>query len=97
MFGLFKNENSNKFSSLIEFRNYCQKEFEKDALRFYKKSPLRGGPLEGTALIKGLVFCFEKLKNRIPQISSANNWEEQRIEDEIRNVFRQVHDSLIEK
>lgn len=96
MFGLFKNQNSNKFNTLIEFRSYCQKELEKDAIIFYKKSPFRGGPLEGSAVLQGLNHCFEKLKNRIPLISSANNWEEKKIEDEIRNAFRQVHDKLIE-
>ncbi len=97
MFGLFKNQNLNTYITLIEFRSYCQKEFEKHAITFYKKSPLRGGPLERTAILQGLNHCFEKLKNRIPQISSANNWDEQRIEDEIRNAFRQIHDTLIER
>jgi hypothetical protein len=96
MFGLFKNQNLDKFNSLTEFRSYCQKELEKDAIAFYKKSPLRGGPLEGTAILLGLNHCFEKLKNRIPHISSVNNWKEQIIEDEIRNAFRHVYDTLIE-
>lgn len=97
MFGLFKNQNSNKFNTLIEFRSYCQKELEKDAIAFYKKSPLRGGPIEGTAILLGLNHSVDKLKNRIPKISNANNWEEQRIKDEIRNAFRQVHDTLLER
>lgn len=97
MFGLFKNQNSNKFNSLIEFRRYCEKEFEKDAIAYYKNSPFRGGPLEGTAILQGLNHCFAKLRDKIPQISITNNWEKQIVEDEIRNAFRQVHDSLIER
>lgn len=97
MFGLFKNQNSDKFNSLNEFRKYCEKEFEKDVIAFYKNSPFRGGPLEGTAILQGLNHCFEKLKAKIPQISINNSWEKQIVEDEIRNAFRQVHDKFIER
>lgn len=95
MFGLFKNRNQDSFNTLAEFRNYCQKEFEKEAISFYEKSPLRGGPLEANAILEGLINCNDKLKNRIPEIAIEKNWDKQKIEDEIRNAHRHVYDKYI--
>jgi hypothetical protein len=91
MFGIFKKNNPNLFKDLNEFSTYCLNEFDKDVKMYYNKYK----SMEGTAVMVGLNSCFEKLKERIPQIAVTNNWTESIVEEVIRNAFRKNHDKFL--
>ena len=94
MFGLFKKNES--FNNLSEFKMFCQNEMEKDALTSYKKSPLRGGPMEAMALLEGLNSSHARIKSRSAEFIAKHGWSQDQIDIAIRDAFRVVHDKFIE-
>jgi len=95
MFGIFKKKL--RFNSPEdELLNFIQSEMEKEAFRFYNKSPMKNTPLAGYALIEGLNSTndfFQKKKN---ELANKFNFSDKKVLEIIKRAYQNAYDNLID-
>ena len=92
MFGLFKKNNNTPEENLFD---YFKTELEKSAINNYKKSPMRGTPLEGYAILEGLNNSHSLLASKMEEISRKFNVSSQNAKVILTKAFQNIHDKLI--